>query len=631
MVIIMKMKIFLFLCFFGYGLYLYHLNIENHEYYQALYEENMERYTFGLSAPRGRILDVKGRVLVDNMGVYNIVYHKPYQVTVDDEIKLAWDLSSYVADFSITNTDKKNYYLVTHDNGKDLIEEEEWKLWEERKLTNEDLKKLKWSRIDEDLLSYSLEEEKVIFLFSKMNEGYHYQDKVVLKDVKEEEVASILGMQNPSLKVWVSTKRIYPYQETLRSIFGSIGSIQDDVSSYLKQGYSLDDVVGVSGIEKEYESLLRGKKAKYFINTDNSLTLVEEEKAGEDVVLNIDIDVQLALESILKEEMEMASKKKSAVYFHDSYAMVGNPSSGGVIAISGLRRLENGDYQDITITSFTSSFAMGSVVKGASNTVGYLTGTIEVGKKIKDSCVKLYSQNQKCSYTSLGYVDDISALKTSSNYYQFVTAIASTGQKYHYNMNFDVNLNHFKTYRDVFSSYGLGSKTEIDFPIEDQGVKGSKVAGDLLLNLAIGQYDTYTPIMLLQYINTICNHGNRYALRLKKEEYNTFLNQVHLENQYYERIIEGMYQVFHGGTASSYVFSKLNSVGKTGTSETFYDSDFDGVVDTQVINSTLAFFYPRENPIYSIVIVAPYLTNTSSYAYPFTKNVSLKLTSYLPI
>ncbi|MBR1679948.1 MAG: hypothetical protein IJ704_04840 [Bacilli bacterium] len=627
----MKTKILLLFIFFSYGFVLYHINVENHEYYTALYQDNMENYTYGFPAPRGRILDRNGVVLVDNVGVLNIVYHKPYQVTIDYEIELSQKLSKYVSDVNVTETQKKNYYLLTHENGKSLITQEEWDLWEQRKLSNEEIKEFKWNRISSDMIEYSLEEEKVIYLFSKMNEGYSYQDKVLLREVSEEVASEIILLEESSLRVEVSSKREYPYGDTLRSIFGGVGSIQEDVSRYLSLGYAMDDKVGISGIEKEYESILRGKKAKYYINSDNSLTLVEEEEAGRDVVLNLDINVQLQLESILKEEMELASKKKSSKFFHDSYAMVGNPSTGGIVAIAGLRRLDNGDYQDITITSFTSSFAMGSVVKGASNTVGYITGAIEVGKKIKDSCVKLYSQNQKCSYTRLGYVDDITALKTSSNYYQFVTAIASTGQQYRYNMVFDVNQADFDTYRNIFSAYGLGSKTEIDFPKEELGMKGEKVAGDLLLNFAIGQYDTYTPIMLLQYINTISNRGNRYALRFKKEEYNTFLNQVPLENSYYDRIIEGMYEVFHGGTASSYVNKKYESVGKTGTSETFYDQDFDGVVDTQVINSTVAFFYPRENPLYSVVVVAPYLTDSSSYTYPFTKNVSLKLTNYLSI
>ena len=626
----MKLKLFLLFFFLSFGGVIYSINQTNHVYYSTLYEQKMERIVYGSSAPRGRILDRNGKVLVDNVGVIQVVYHKPVNSTIQGELDIATTLEPFVKDYSVSLTQLKNYYLATHNNGKDLITEEEYQLWDERKLSNEDISKLKWERITEDMLEFDEKERRIIYLFSLMNEGYSYEDKILFTDVSEEELAKIMALNISSLTSVIEAKRIYPYGETLKSIFGTIGSIpKEEVTTYLNSGYSLDDTVGTSGLEAQYENLLKGEKAKYYVNSDNTLTLLEEAKTGNDLVLNIDIDIQLELEKILQEEMILASKKSSSKYFKEAYAMVGNPKSGGVFALAGLKMNNDGTFQDITITAFTSSYAMGSVVKGASNTVGYLTGAIEVGKKVLDSCVKLYSEPTKCSYQKLGYVDDITALKTSSNYYQFLTAIQSTGQTYKYNMKFEVTEENFKKYRDVFASYGLGAKTEIDFPREDTGMKGSKVAGDLLLNFAIGQYDTYTPISLLQYIHTIASYGNRYALRLKKEEYNVFLNQVGLDSSYYDRIIEGMYQVFHGGTASSYVNKNLQAVGKTGTAETFYDSNFDGVVDTEVISSTLAYYFPREEPKYSVVIVAPYLTDTTTYRYPFTKTVSLKISSYL--
>lgn len=628
----MKMKLFLLTIFLIFGGVLYDINQNNHEYYSVKLEEKIKRIVYGTSAPRGRILDRNGKVLVDNVGVLNISYHKPVKISLQEELEIATSLSAFVENVSLSTTDLKNYYLAFHNNGKDLITEEEWKLWDERKLNNEDIKKMKWERITEEMITYSEEEQKIIFLFTKMQDGYNYLDKILFSDVTDNFVAKILSYNYDSISVKITSKRVYPYEETLKSIFGSTGSIPlEKKEYYMNQNYALDDIVGVSGIEEVYESILHGEKAKYYINSDNTLTLLEEEVVGSDVVLNIDMDVQLQLESVLKEEMTLARKKQSAKYFHDSYAMIGDPKSGGIIALSGLRMLDNGDFSDITITSFTSSFAMGSVVKGASSTVGYQNGGITPGKKMNDSCVKLWSEPSKCSYKKLGYVDDITALKTSSNYFQFITAIQNTGQTYKYNMKFEVTEEDFKKYRDTFASYGLGTETKIDYPIEQTGMRGTTIAGDLLLNFSIGQYDTYTPISLLQYINTISNYGNRYALRLKKEEFNTFLNQVDLEDGYYDRITEGLFQVFHGGTATSYVNKNLNAVGKTGTSETFYDKDGDGVVDTEVINSTVVFYYPRENPTYSMVVVAPYLTDTPNYTYPFTKNVSLKMTNYLPL
>jgi len=627
----MKSKCFLFLIFCIFVGNLYFINQTSHAYYTALYEEKMERIIYGDSAPRGKILDRNGIVLVDNVGVLNIVYHKNANVSIKEEFEICALLSKYVEKPIVSQTDLKNYYLAQNKNGKDLITKEEWRLWEERKLNNDDIKKMKWDRITEDMISYDEEELKIVFLFSKMQEGYFYQDKYLFKDVTDDYVAEILNLNISSLSVKVTSKRSYPYQEVLRSVFGTIGSIpEEEFDLFMKKNYSISDIVGVSGLEKEYESILKGEKAKYYVDSENQLILLEKEVPGNDITLNIDIEMQLELEKVMKEEMILSKKNKATKYFHDAYAMIGDPKSGGVLALSGLKILEdNQTFQDITITAFTSSYAMGSVVKGASNTVGYLSGGITVGKKVLDSCVKLWSEPQKCSYMRLGYVDDITALRTSSNYYQFLTAIQSTGQTYNYNMKFQVTEQDFQRYRDIFSSYGLGAKTGIDYPNEQTGMKGEKIAGDLLLNFAIGQYDTYTPISLLQYINTIANYGNRYALRLKKEDYNTFLNQVELDGKYYDRIIEGLYQVFHGGTASNYVNPSLNAVGKTGTSETFYDSNYDGIVDTEVINTTVIFYYPRENPTYSMVVVAPYITDDDDFQYPFTRNVSYKMTNYL--
>lgn len=627
----MKIKLLLIAFFSIFVFQIYQINHENHLYYETKLKEKTERIILGESPKRGRILDVNGKVLVDNKEVYNISYHKNYKATIKDELLIAKLLSPFLDSFSLSLTDLKNYYLALNNNGNDLITSEEKKLYSMHKLSDEEISKMKWDRITSEMLNYDEDNQKTAYLFLKMQNGYSYQDKILFKNVDEAFINQIDSLGIPSLFKTVSYERVYPYEDMLLSIFGTVGSIsKEKLSSYMKKGYALSDTVGTSGLEEEYEDILKGEKAKYFINSDNTLAMVKESTPGNDVTLNIDIDVQQELVKVMKEEMTKASKRTSAKYFKEAYAMIGNPVTGGIIALTGLKKTDAG-FTDITITAFTSSYAMGSVVKGASNTVGYLSGAIKVGQKVKDSCVKLYAEPSKCSYKRLGYVDDITALKTSSNYYQFLTAISSTGQSYRYNMKFNVTEEDFKRYRDVFNAYGLGAKTDIDYPLEQTGMKGIKVAGDLLLNFAIGQYDTYTPISLLQYINTLSNYGNRYALRFKKEDYNTFLNQIELDTSFYDRITEGLYEVFHGGTASSYVNKSKNAVGKTGTSETFYDSDNDGVVDKEVINSTVAFYYPRKTPRYSMVVVAPFLTDNGDFMYPFTKNVSLHMTNYLPL
>ena len=95
-----------------------------------------------------------------------------------------------------------------------------------------------------------------------------------------------------------------------------------------------------------------------------------------------------------------------------------------------------------------NSYTVGSVIKGASNTVGYLNNVILKGQKIRDGCVKIHYVPKKCSFKDLGYLDDITALKQSSNYYQFMTAIKLTGNTYKYNMDLPVTVNDFNKYRN---------------------------------------------------------------------------------------------------------------------------------------------------------------------------------------
>lgn len=241
----MKMKCFLGVIFFTFAIVLIDMNYKQGEYYAVLLKEKTENIVLGSSTPRGRILDRNGKVLVDNEGVLNISFHKPVDMSLDEIIELAKMLSEFEENPIVSLTDCKNYYLATHNNGKDLITAEEWTLWDERKLTNEEMKDLKWERITNEMIEYSLEEQKVISLFSKMETGYNYQDKILFSNVTDDFVAKIIELHIDSLKVVVTSKRVYPYGETLRSILGTIGSIpKEEIDTFLANGYKRDDIVG---------------------------------------------------------------------------------------------------------------------------------------------------------------------------------------------------------------------------------------------------------------------------------------------------------------------------------------------------------------------------------------------------
>lgn len=614
---------FFFLCFTLFSLS--QIIFQKRAMYEKEYEEKTSVYISSLSRPRGRILDSKGNILVDNVGVKTIVYRKINNISLEEEMKVARKLASLLEiKETISNQDLKKFWLVEHpEEGKQLITEEEYELHEKRKLNSNDLYLLKLDRITEDMLRiYDDFDQTCAYLYTLMNKGYYYDAKVIKSDVTDKEYASVLEEKLMGVTSEMYFKREYPYGSTLRSIFGNVGSIPKELENYyLNRGYALDDIVGISFLEQQYDEYLKGEKDTYKVEEDGTLTLVSEGKRGSDLVLSIDIEMQLGIEEIVKKEIKEGKKLKNTEYYNGSYVLVGNPSTGAIKAMVGLKYLGNDVFKNVENDVISASYTAGSIVKGASMAMAYQQDLIDVGKKIKDACVKLYLVPEKCSYKSLGYIDDISALKTSSNYYQFLLAIKLSGYTYSYNMQLEVSEREFSIYRDAFSHFGLGVKTGIDLPNEQTGLKGNQIAADLLLNFAIGQYDTYTPIELLQYINTIANNGVRYKLSLMEKivdkDGNVLVNQepdvlsiFDLKEEYFDRVKKGFYEVINGGTGSGYVDSIYNAAGKTGTSETIYDSDNDGVGDVRTINNTFAMYAPFDNPKYSIVSVSP---NVSHY------------------
>ncbi len=624
------------------GVRLISIRASKEEYQEKLLAKT-EVYVSGSSAPRGRILDTNGNVLVDNIGVKTIYYNKIKGINIEDEIEIAKKLADILTIDPAGTKALKDYWLVTNSNGESLITEEEYKLLEERKLTNNDITDLKYERITEEMLnSFSDIEKKAAHIYSLMNDGYVYSKKEILKDVSESEYAKVIESNIPGVTGELSWERIYLYGDTLKNIFGSIGLIPEErKEEYLSSGYELTDTVGLSYLEYEYEEYLKGTKAEYLVNSDNTLTLVSEEKRGNDLVLSIDINLQLKVEEIIKDKIILGDKYPNTDYYKDSYALVSDPNNGSILAIAGIRRNDDGLWSDISLNTINKSFTIGSAVKGATIAVGYKYGLIEMDKYITDSCVKLYLVPEKCSFKSLGRINDLTALAYSSNYYQYLIAIALTGNTYKPNIKLNATEEHFNIYRNMLASFGLGVKTEIDLPGEQTGIIGKTIADDLLLNLAIGQYDTYTPVEVLQYINSLAT-GKRTALSLMKEiklnddvilsNESTVLNEIELEQVYLYRIREGLKLVLSEGTGRIYVDKSINAAGKTGTSESFYDSNSDGTVDVATITSTFAGYFPSDNPKFSVVVITPNISHnngSNDTMYYGASKITKDITNYL--
>lgn len=608
-------------------IYLFYIQIIKRRYYLIKLKELVNIKIEGSTAPRGKIYDRNGKLLVDNKMIRTLYYYKGKN-KLEDELKISKLLSEILdIDNKGTIDTYKNYWIVINKElSNKKITAEEYKLKKYRKLNNNDLYKLKMSRISkEEINSLSESDKKIAYIYELMNKGIKYEDKVIKKYLTDSELEKIKQLNINSLIIKNDWERDYKYNDTFKSMFGSVSNIQSNNKEYyIDKGYSLNDRVGTSYLEFEYDDYLRGVKDKYIVN-NNKKVLKEKGSSGNDIYLTIDIDLQSDIESILEEEMIKTKREKNTDYYNKSFVIITNPKTGEIISMTGKQVIEDSKsfkIYDYTPAILTSPITAGSVVKGASHIVGYNTGALKIGENRLDKCVKLKGAPKKCSWMSLGYLNDITALKKSSNTYQYQTAIKVSNNKYYYNMSFKPTKESFNIYRNTLKEFGLGSKTGIDLPLESTGIKGSKDEGGLLLDLAIGQYDTYTPLELSQYIGTIANNGTRMQLHLLKKvissknknlihEYkNTILNKVNTEYKYINRVQEGFKEVLKiGGTGSGYIDLKYKPAGKTGTSQSFIDTNQDGMIDKETITTTFVGYAPYDDPAITFTVVSPDISN----------------------
>ena len=601
---------------------------------QEKYSQKLENLTktiiYGESAPRGRIYDRNGKLIVDNIPSKVIYYKKPSGITTKKEIKIAYKLANMITldSSKLNDYDFKNFWIKNHPKeANKKITDEEWQKLEERKLTSDDIYDLKIERVtDEDLSIYTDLDKKAAYIYTLMNTGYSYDEKVIKnEDVTDEEYA--LVSENISELEGVNTKldweRTYPYGSIFRSILGNVSSSKSGIPAelkdyYLDKGYSLDDRVGTSNLEYQYEDILKGKKNKYQVMSDGSYKLLEEGKRGNDIVLTIDIELQKALEEILTEEALNAKKEANTEYYEGSFVIITNPKTGEILAMAGkkLKQNDDGSYSVIDFTSGVtqSTAVMGSVVKGASHIVGYNTGALKIGEVRYDNCVKIAATPEKCSWKYLGRLNDITALAQSSNTYQYYTAIKVGKGNYQYNKPLVIDKEAFSIYRNTFAEFGLGVKTGIDLPNEITGLKGNDSTSGLLLDLSIGQNDTYTPIQVAQYISTIANNGTRMRPYLYKGLYNDKfsydqnkqeMNKVNTEQKYMDRVHEGFKAVMSYGLGVGYIDKMYKPAGKTGTSQSFVDTDGDHKIDKETISTTFVAYAPYDDPKVTFTIVSP--------------------------
>ncbi|UPQ85630.1 penicillin-binding protein 2 [Ignavigranum ruoffiae] len=628
-----------------------YLQLYNGEMFKNMVQRTQSTQSTG-SVPRGMIYDSRGQVLVGNKPELAILYtrDRDSKISAQDIIKTATELASLIdiPTNTITERDMKDYFLVKNPkviNGR---------LSKEEKLLNgSEAYKAQLSKVTAEDIQFSDAEKKIVALFTKMNSAFALSTVTVKnQNVTQEEVARVSEQLANLHGVSIGTdwQRVYPNGEMMKSIFGQVSSEQRGLPSELAKnliakGYAMNDRVGISYLEQQYEDVLRGTKSLYNIVTNSaddilSNQMIYEGKKGDNLVLTTNINFQKKLDDIA----ENALKQMTNRGLNDRvYIVAINPKNGDILGMSGKRfaydeATDAYNYDKIvddTLGVMSSSYGMGSSIKPAMVATGYKEGVISLDNNvIIDEPLKFQASQEKSSVfnrTGKIPIDDIRALQESSNIYMIKLAMRIGGQNSHEeNGPLLIKPNTIQIIRNDLAEFGLGTATGIDLPIESQGFSPESDQLVSALDLSYGQFDLYTPLQMAQYVSTIANGGIRYSPRLVKEIRGTdangelgevktsippkILNVINLDPQVIGRIQEGMRQVSHtdAGTARYFFLNYPITIGsKTGTTEAFYAGPIKYQANKPVTNATYVGYAPFDDPEIAISVVVPYLEEAS--------------------
>ncbi|MFD1018765.1 peptidoglycan D,D-transpeptidase FtsI family protein [Thalassobacillus hwangdonensis] len=640
------------------------------------FQEKIDRTvntTVHTPVPRGKMYDRFGRVIVDNKPLYSITYTPPKGVQPHDRLELAQKLTQYIdmgdqkeIEAKVRLRDRKEYfYLLNEDEVRSRISDEE-----SEKLDGGEEYQLMLDRIEEEEVDgYSIEELEVIAIKKELDQASELAPHVIKnEDISVEEFATVAENLNKLAGINVTSDwvRQYPLGGTFRNYIGSItsskqGIPRSNLDYYLSLDYSRNDRVGESGLEKEYESYLRGIKEKVRYLTDKDQNVVETEvvregSRGNDLLLSIDMELQAKVDEIVKKRLKEVIQKSpyNNRFAEDAMVAMMDPNTGEVLALSGWtynrdRDKDEPEFYDRSYKVIQEQHLPGSTVKGASVLTALHEGVFQPGHTIYDRPLIVPGENgqplKKGSYRQLGLVNDISALKYSSNVYMFLAAYRLGGDRYEPMGKLDFKADTYERLHYYFNQFGLGVKTGIDMPSESRGLVGTNPEDQgNMLDFMIGQYDTYTAMQLAQYVSTIANGGYRIRPHIVSEvrkpinekgelgpllEKNDtdVLNRIEMDESLIKRVQEGFRQVAQssGGTAYT-VFQGLvpeydkpaeySPAAKTGTAEnTAYIRDDEGNiidgVDTE--NHTLVGYAPHDNPEVAYSVIVPNLKKGYSY------------------
>ena len=639
--------ILLFMTIIGRLLY---MQVLNKDFYETkLASASKTKVT--TSSARGEIYDASGKPLVENTVKQVVSFTRNNKMTAADLKETAKKLLAYVGVSSPTLTDRQlaDYYLADQDVYKKVVESlpREKRLDSDgNRLSESELYNNAVDSVQTSQLNYTEDDKKEIYLFSQLNAVGNFETGAIATDsLTDTQIALIASASKNLPGISISTTWDRKVLDTsLSSIVGSVsgekaGLPAEEADAYIKKGYSLNDRVGTSYLEKQYEETLQGKRSVKEIHLDKygnmeSVENIEDGTKGNNIKLTIDLAFQDSVDNLLKSYFTSELGNGGAKYSEGVYAVALNPKTGAVLSMSGIKHdLKTGELTPDSLGTVTNVFVPGSVVKAATISSGWENGVLSGNQTLTDQSIVFQGSPPINSwYTAFSGpmpITAVQALEYSSNTYMVQTALGIMGLTYQPNMiagtsNLESAMGKL---RSTFGEYGLGSATGIDLPDESTGFIPKDYDLANYITNSFGQFDNYTPMQLAQYVATIANDGVRMAPRIVEGIYGnndkgglgdliqqlqpSEMNKVNISASDMSILQQGFYQVAHGtsGLTTGRAFSNGAAVsisGKTGTAESY-------VADGQQATNTNAVAYaPSDNPQIAVAVVFPHNTNLTN-------------------
>lgn len=552
---------------------------------------------------RGMIYDATGQVLVGNKAAKAISYTKGVNVLSSQMYDTANKLGQYL-DVDTAQLSKRTIadYLLADKNNVHKINA---RIKNFKSLGADAKYQAQLNEITNHLKRYRLTatQENAAMIFQKMTGAYQLSTTYIKEGGVSDEATAQIGehlSSMPGVSISTAWKRDYPQGKSVQAIIGTVSSEKvglpaDSLNTLLSKGYSRNDSVGQSYLEKQYEPVLKGTKGQteFEMGSNNKILNAVQSysgRKGDNLVLSINAKFQSAMEDALR-------KNISGGQTSGAYAVAMNPYTGGIYGIAGIdRNPSTGQITSNALGAINQSIVMGSAVKPAMVTGGLKSGVISpTNNVINDQPIKILGTAAMSSDWNRGGVVPINAetaLAVSSNSYMMQLALLEGGLKYHPGMSLrNLNPNIFDIMRNNFNMFGLGVKTGVDLPGESMGIVGPSTRADIgkALMEAYGQYDAYTVMQLAQYVSTIANGGYRLKphvvqsimasdsdgklSNMQKNVQPQVLNSVGWTPEQRRVVQSGMQQVVDGPnprrTGQALAVVKPAPYAKTGTAETF--------------------------------------------------------------